>query len=340
MNEKLGFLTVRAQGFHAGHRDLIRKAMLQCDKLIILIGAVNLPQTIDNPFTYFQRRDEIQRFIDHEYSVITRYGFELIPVNTYVYSDSQWISDVSELVTEYAKTNGYSEIIMFGHYKAGNDYLKWFPHFKNVNIEATHDVSGTLVREQSFKNARHIFEGDVLADYDYFEKERESFKNYPYPETLNFMCADSIVECAGQVLLVKRLRAPGRNNWALPGGFKNNNETSFQCAMRELVEETNLRVPEKVLLGSVVSTKLFDSPHRGAGIPRSTLAVHFKINLNPDGTLPRVSPLDDALEAKWIPIGDALNRMPMHDDHAGIISDMIGVMPIPAHKNPRYGNQK
>jgi bifunctional NMN adenylyltransferase/nudix hydrolase len=151
------------------------------------------------------------------------------------------------------------------------------------------------------------------------------------------MCGDAIVECAGHIPLVRRLRAPGRNNWALPGGHKNNNETSFECVIRELMEETNLRVPEKILRGSVVSQRLFDSPYRGCGsIPKSTLAVHFKIGLDHDGKFPRISPADDALEAVWTPISDALNRKSLHDDHAGIISEMCNVMPIPAHKNPRF----
>jgi bifunctional NMN adenylyltransferase/nudix hydrolase len=337
MTQTLGFLTMRAQGFHAGHRDLIRKARKQCDKLLILLGSVNLPQTISNPFTYEQRKDEIRRFITHEYSFTEGFGFEILPVNTYVYSDSQWIADVTELVNEKAETGNFDQIRMFGHNKPGNTYLNWFPNFKYIEIDSSvPDVHATDLRAHWFKHDRHVFSDDVLADYDYFAKEKETFKDYPYPETLNFMCGDAVIECAGHVALIRRIRAPGRNNWALPGGFKERNETSFECVIRELMEEVNLRVPEKVLRGSVVSSKLYDSPHRGEGIPRSTFAVHFRISLNSDGTLPRISPADDALQAEWFTISDALNRMSMHDDHSAIISELCGVMPIPAHKNPRF----
>lgn len=336
--EKLGFVMMRAQGFHAGHRDLIRKAMAQCDKLLILLGSVNLPQTIQNPFTYEQRRDEIQRFIDHEYSVITKFGFEIFPVNTYVYSDSQWLSDVTELVTEQVELGGFDRAVMFGYNKPGNTYLSWFPSFEYVELRSSvPDVHATDLREHWFKYDRHVFSDDVLADYDYFKTEDETFKNYPYPKSINVMCGDAIVECAGHILLIKRRRAPGRNTWALPGGHKNSDETTFECVIRELMEETNLRVPEKVLRGSVVSSRLFDAPNRGTGrIPKSTLAVHFKINLDNDGTLPKFRPDDDALEGEWVTIGDALNRLAMHDDHAGIIMEMTKVMPIPAHKNSRF----
>ena len=63
----------------------------------------------------------------------------------------------------------------------------------------------------------------------------------------------------------------------------NSNETFLDCAVRELIEETNIRVPEKVLRGSIVKTELFDSPKRSFGIPRNTLAVYFRINPDPDG---------------------------------------------------------
>lgn len=333
----LGFVVMRAQGFHAGHRDLIRKAKRQCDKLLILLGSVNLAQTITNPFTYFQRRNEIMQFLKHEYDEnIIQKEFEIIPVNTYVYSDSQWLADVQEIVEERSILGRFNDVTMFGHFKPGNDYLKWFPNYKSVNFEATDSHTGTQLREWWFKHEPHHYTEDVLADYAYFEKEKETFKNYPYPETLNFVCGDAIVECAGHILLIKRRRAPGRNNWALPGGFKENNETTFETVLRELTEETNLRVPEKVLRGSVVGKEWFDDPNRGHGIPRMTLAVHFRVALNPDGSFPRVSPRDDALEAVWMPLSDCLNRISMHDDHAGIISVMTKTMPIPAHKNPRY----
>ena len=83
-------------------------------------------------------------------------------------------------------------------------------------------------------------------------------------------------------LLIRRKHDPFAGSWALPGGFKNNKESSLDCAFRELTEETNVRVAEKVLRGSIVQTKLFDDPNRGMGIPRNTLAVHIRIDLNFD----------------------------------------------------------
>jgi 8-oxo-dGTP diphosphatase len=46
----------------------------------------------------------------------------------------------------------------------------------------------------------------------------------------------------GKVLLGKRRGAHGEGTWALPGGHLDAGETIDQCAMREVLEETGLRV--------------------------------------------------------------------------------------------------
>lgn len=332
--KKLGVLILRAQPLHAGHRDLIRKSKSDCDTLLILVGSANSPRTIKNPFTYRERESEILGFINHEYSESESRTIHIYPLNDYRYSDTQWLSDVNSLVSDENSNN--DKVVIFGHMKEGNFYLKWFPQYEFRHIDSTIDVHATGIRDRWFKDSRHKFHDDVLADYDYFQKEKSTFLNYPYPETLNFNCGDVILECSGHILLIQRKFAPGRNTWALPGGFKNANETFLDCAIRELMEETNVKVPEKVLRGSIVQTRMFDSPYRGMGLPRSTLAVHIKVSLNPDGSLPKANGSDDAMLAKWCHIEDIMNNMFLFDDHKDIISLMCGTMPVPAHKNPKY----
>jgi bifunctional NMN adenylyltransferase/nudix hydrolase len=224
---------------------------------------------------------------------------------------------------------------MFGFDKPDNVYLGWFNQYEFVNLKSDFKVCATDIRNEYFQHNHPKLPVEVREDWEYFNKEKEQFFGYPYPETLNFNCSDSIVECNGHILVIQRTRAPGRNHWALPGGFKEQKETFLECALRELQEETNLRVPEKVLLGSIVCSRMFDSPTRASmGIPRSTYAFYFNIKPNPDGSLPRVSAADDALQAKWVNLYDVMNVLPMHDDHRDIISELTGVKPIPAFYNP------
>ncbi len=57
---KLGFIVGRFQGFHLGHKMLIEQGLEDCDKFIILIGSSDKSRTLENPFSFEERRDLIR----------------------------------------------------------------------------------------------------------------------------------------------------------------------------------------------------------------------------------------------------------------------------------------
>lgn len=319
---KQGIFIGRFQPIHQGHVHALGIAASQVDKLYILVGSANACRSIKNPWTYTERADMIRK----KMRSAGINNIEIIPINDHPYSNSQWIADVRATV-EHLQID---DPILFGHMKEGNTYLNWFPDWKFKNIEATYNVNATEIRNRMFETEDSEMPSTVLDDYKYYKKENELFANYPFPETLNFNCSDAVLECQGHILLIRRKWAPGRGAYALPGGFRNRQESFLDCAIRELQEETNVRVPEKVLRGSIVKTELFDDPKRSFGIPRNSLAVYMRINPDPDGKLPRANGADDAAECKWIPLTDALNKIELYDDHKAIISKVTGVMPMPA----------
>lgn len=319
---KTGIFIGRFQPIHHGHIHALGVAASQVQKLYILIGSSNQCRSIKNPWTFEERKQMLTLKLHTER--ITNY--EIIPLNDYRYSDTQWMSDVRATIEHY----NMGSPTLFGHMKEGNDYLKWFPELKFKSIEAQYTINATMIREEMFKNDDPLMPETVRGDYAFYQKEKQLFKDYPFPETLNFNCSDAILECQGHVLLIQRKFSPGRGAWALPGGFRNQRETFLDCAIRELIEETNVRVPEKVLRGSIVKTELFDNPSRSFGIPRNTMAVYMRVSPNPDYSLPRANGADDAALCKWVPLTDALNNIDMYDDHKDIISKVTGVMPMPA----------
>lgn len=320
---KSGIFIGRFQPIHEGHVAALKEAARQVETLYIFVGSANRTRSIKNPWTFEER----MKMIVNALRGADVHNIEIHPLNDYMYNDNQWVADVVKAVDRLELKNP----ILFGSMKDGNDYLKWFPMFFFMNVDQKEDgISATSIRKKMMEMKHPNVPDTVQADYTYYMNEAIKFSGYPFPETLNFNCADAILECSGHVLLIERKFAPGAGSMALPGGFKNRNETFFDCAVRELIEETNVRVPEKVLRGSVVGTRLFDSPNRSHGIPRNTLAVHFKINRDSDGSLPRANGSDDASKAIWVPIVDVLNNVPMYDDHKDIISTMLGVMPAPA----------
>lgn len=317
-----GIFIGRFQPVHQGHIHALGIAATQVEKLYILVGSANQCRSIKNPWTFHERAS----MLNAKLRTAGIKNYEIVPMNDYQYSDTQWITDVRATVDAYKM----GDPIFFGHMKDGNDYLKWFPDWEYRNIESVYFVNATQIRDRMFAESGSDMPATIRADHAFYQKEKELFATYPFPETLNFNCADAILECQGHILLIERKFAPGAGAWALPGGFKNRNESFLDCAIRELQEETNVRVPEKVLRGSIVKTELFDSPKRSFGIPRNTLAVHMRISANPDGSLPRANGADDAAECRWVTLTDALNYYNLYDDHKAIISKITGVMPMPA----------
>lgn len=111
------------------------------------------------------------------------------------------------------------------------------------------------------------------------------------------------------VLLIKRKNEPFRGCWALPGGFLDMNETLLQSAVRELFEETGLRVE------SLQQFRTYDAINRD---PRHRTLTTVFIGFIED-SLPVVIGNDDASQARWF---NLKNLPPLAFDHAQIIEDI------------------
>lgn len=126
------------------------------------------------------------------------------------------------------------------------------------------------------------------------------------------------------VLLVRRGWPPFEGCWALPGGFVDPGEGTEDTAHRELAEETGLRVGSLRLVG------VYAQPGRD---PRGRF-VSFAYTCRL-AHLPHPAAGDDAADACWLPVGQAL-RGPAAFDHADIIRDALALIRLP-HHNPAPG---
>ena len=133
---------------------------------------------------------------------------------------------------------------------------------------------------------------------------------YKYPRPA--VTADCIVitrEVAPKVLLIQRGGEPFKGAWAFPGGFMNMDETTEQCAIRELEEETGLRLSVICQIGAY--SKVNRDP-RGRTITVAYLAVIDK----PATVIGQ----DDAAKAEWFPLSDLPH---LAFDHYDIMQDAI-----------------
>ena len=164
-------------------------------------------------------------------------------------------------------------------------------------------------------------EFNLLTDeYWYIKEEQEKWADTPYP--VIFQTVDCVVIQSGHVLLVQRGGRLGNGKWAMPGGYVNPDEKLLSAAIRELREETGLKVPVPVLVGSVAVKGTYDSPRRSQLGRVITRAFLFK--LKDEFELPHVKGGDDAAKALWVPICDFYGmRDRMFDDHFHIINSLI-----------------
>lgn len=330
----------RFQPVHNAHVEIIRRAATLANRLVIIIGSADQPRTYKNPFTVAERI----RMLKH---AVTNGVSEMIPVHIEsardsLYNNQIWATRIQELVSKH--TSRSERIGIIGHEKDETSfYLKMFPQWDHEEVELIEPLHATDIRDLYFKfdaNPRYIVNVLPREVYDWLNgfketeayeqiiREREfiaaykkQFESLAYPPT--FVTADSVVLCAGHVLMIKRKAEPGRGLWALPGGFLNaNTDRSMQsAAIRELREETGIKVPAPVLAGSIKASKVFDAIDRSA---RGRTITHaFKIELA-DTVLPKVKGADDAEKAKWVPISE-VRPDECFEDHFDIISYFVGL---------------
>jgi len=326
----------RFQPLHSAHLEIIKRATALTDQLVIITGSGKQPRTYKNPFTSFERA----RMIKAATSGLSMQIYVEENIDT-IYNDQAWAVRVQGIVSKYRTLGGSVGII--GHKKDDSSfYLDMFPQWGYENVGLIEFLSAVDIRDLYFKrdvNMKFI-QGVVpestfnflmqfknTPEYEQIIREREFVSNYkkqyaslPYPPI--FSTADAVVIQSGHVLMIRRRAEPGKGLWALPGGYVNarTDKSVEDAAIRELREETQIKVPAPVLRGSIVRSKVFDAVDRS---PRGRIITHaFHIQL-PDGELPKVKGSDDAEKARWVPIAE-IRSEECFEDHFEIINHFVG----------------
>ena len=135
---------------------------------------------------------------------------------------------------------------------------------------------------------------------------------YKYPRPA--VTADCIVitrEAEPKVLLIQRGSEPFKGRWAFPGGFMNMDETTEQCAIRELEEETGLQVNNVI---QIEAYSKVDRDPRGRTVTIAYLAIVDRPLV--------VIGQDDATKAEWWPLS---NLPELAFDHDRIMQDAVRI---------------
>ncbi len=344
----------RFQPFHNGHLAVVKEGLKRSKRLIILVGSANSARNLYNPFTFQERHDMIMSSLspkEQEHVVIE-------PLPDSKYNDDLWVTNVQKSVASaflrgLGPWHPLATVALIGHAKDHTSYyLKLFPQWDSVDVDShkmldnkNESLSATDLRKNIFKEDAFTFKNkdsiyhhvhynvyafiksfmkteegtSLIREQAFINKYKEQWSVAPYAPT--FVTVDAIVVQSGHVLLVERAAEPGKGQWAMPGGFINQNEKLIDAVLRELREETKIKVPVPVLRGNITKKDVFDDPNRS--MRGRTITHAYLIQLPDDVMLPKVKGSDDAAKAKWWPLSEVKCEM-MYEDHYHIIQAMIG----------------
>lgn len=341
----------RFQPLHQGHLRTIGQALELAAKLIIIVGSARQSRSYENPWSFAEREQLIRACLPAEW----QNRVYIVGISDRMYNDQQWIGEVQSAVDKViavdtanlASKPAEFRIGMIGSQRAGEaSYCDFFPQWHHVSSGEQAGLLAADIRHAYFDRERggdyqrlsqqlplpvaqflDAFRSSetyatLCSEYAYIQDYRRSWARAPYPPT--FVTVDSVVIHSGHILLVRRRSHPGKGLWALPGGFVDQDERIRDAAIRELREETRLKVPAPVLAGSIRSSRVFDHPHRS--LRGRTITHAFLFELAPSGEgLPKVKGSDDADKAKWVPLFE-FSRMEdqLFEDHFYIVNWFLG----------------
>jgi bifunctional NMN adenylyltransferase/nudix hydrolase len=353
----------RLAPFTKAHEQNVRTALNHAKKVTVILGSANTPRSHRHPFTFDERAAMVKAAFPDDADRIFCEPVEDTVYNNEQWTKNVQAAVKHAFDKAYGAWHPLASVALVGHGKDSSSfYLKLFPQWESINVPNYKNINATDVREKFFSSAA-LFEPvnnvlsanelplstidflhkfsmtadyrNIVDEYEFVAKYRSAWDAAPFPPM--FITVDSVIVQSGHILLVERGARPGKGLWALPGGFlraydeldkktgkmKPADKTMLDGAIRELREETKIKVPEAVLRGSVKAAQVFSDPNRSS---RGRTVTHaFLIHLPPDVELPKVKGSDDAKKAKWVPLADVKRNM-MFEDHKDIIDTMTALI--------------
>lgn len=353
MEYKHAVVIGRFQPFHRDHMKVVEHGLEIAEKVIVVIGSSNAAPSTKNPWSLKERADMVR----DSFPSVTQKKLSIVGIRDHFYNDQAWLADVQAKTDKFI-TDGET-VALLGSYKDQSSYyLNMFPQWEFVPVR-TGGLNATDIREALLNrivtsdwegkpgNPLEDHELNELVDgrvskpvrdflrlwtltsplYPSLSREwlfqrdyRKSWEDSPFPPT--FVTADAVVVCSGHVLVVKRKVNPGKGLYALPGGFVRQDEFIQDAALRELKEETGIRIDKRTLEAHIIDRRVFDYPTRSERGRTITHGFYVKLQ---DGRLPEVKGGDDAAEALWMPLFEAFsNENKFFEDHIHIILRFVG----------------
>ena len=118
------------------------------------------------------------------------------------------------------------------------------------------------------------------------------------------------------VLLVKRNKPPKSFEWSIPGGAQDLGEKLKETAKREVLEEAGIQI---------TNIKLIDAVDFIKRDPQDMVEYHYSlIDYMADYKSGKLTPGDDAMEAKWVAV-DSLEQYNLWQETTSLIKKAVAM---------------
>lgn len=115
----------RFQPFHNAHLSDVKLALKECSKVVIGIGSSQESETKDNPFSYEERKEMIEKVLKAH----NVFDYDIIPVPD-INDDKKWVDHVKEVVGKF-------DIVY-----TGNDFTEKLFKEKNIDVKKIRLIPG------------------------------------------------------------------------------------------------------------------------------------------------------------------------------------------------------
>lgn len=191
MKEKVYVYIGRFQMAHNGHEEVIKHAIKNADRLVLLVGSSDLARDPKNPFTFKERFDVLsamtQRIASEEWAKGRSVTINILPIHDYTYNNTKWLKEVQKQVSSVTNS---TDITLAGCRKEGDAstfYLDFFPHWKQDFIDEVVSAKNSKVNRE---NGDEEILGDVPFSSTQMRNQFFSTKQVPVdlpPETVEFL---------------------------------------------------------------------------------------------------------------------------------------------------------
>lgn len=307
---KLGLIIGRFQPLHSGHVAIIEQALEQNEKVLLLVGSAQKLPDYKNPFHVDLRIDLIEEVFEDRLDNLVIQG-----VNDYP-TDAEWVADIIDRILELE--DDPENVTLYTSEKDEEFYRGNF----NCPVEVSDSggLSATGIRAAMYRGNTNWmgkcpetvenFLSDFISSNEW-ERLRNEYQlcttsreeataNHKWNNPIEPVVHACVVQ-NNKVLLVQRGGIRGHGQWALPGGFLDNHESTHTGALRELKEETGLDLAEvrAITIAQAVGENL-------NGISTRTLAVNYLFAVHNDEELELVAG-DDAKALQWVDLADIVS---------------------------------